>query len=308
LHNNKLTPLTLISTPKESAPTQQHRRRLEFVHITKTGGSVIESVGYEHGILWGACHYMSIKDVGCAGPDMNYTAPDFHSYRLQSPWHSPPKILQQYVNDATAPFNQYPYYDADLFTVVRNPYDRVVSEYYCPWQGFHSIKYGAAYKMKHDITKKDNLNRWVQDMIHRLQAALEQLQAETVTERKVQRKGVNEDPEILAQKHFINQAEYVFDNDGSTLIPNVLHYENLSSEFDALMEKYGLEGLHIPPKESGGVYTDKNVKHKLTYKDLDATSIQMINQFARRDFEKFSYVMVESGVLGENYSLEAKLT
>jgi hypothetical protein len=74
------------------------------------------------------------------------------------------------------------------------------------------------------------------------------------------------------------------------------------------MEKYGLEGLHIPPKESGGVYTYKNVKHKLTYKDLDATSIQMINQFARQDFEKFSYVMVKSGVLGENYSLEAKLT
>jgi hypothetical protein len=142
--NNNFTPL--ISTPKESVPTQHHRRRLEFVHITKTGGSIIESVGYKYGILWGACHYMSIKAVECDGPDINYTAPDFKSYRLQSPWHTPPKILRQYVNDATAPFDQYPYHDADLFTVVRNPYDRIVSEYYCPWQGFHSIKYPAALK------------------------------------------------------------------------------------------------------------------------------------------------------------------
>jgi hypothetical protein len=139
-------------------------------------------------------------------------------------------------------------------------------------------------------------------------AALEQSQSEAVTQRKVQRKGVNEDPEILAQKHYLNQAEYVFDNKGFILIPNVLHYENLSTEFDILREKYGLRGLHIPLKESRGVYTDKNGKHKLTYRDLDAKSIQMINEFAREDFEKFGYVMVESGVFEEDYSLEAKIT
>lgn len=299
-HHTKLAPLS---------PTQQHRRRLEFVHITKTGGSAIESLGFEHGIRWGACHYVSVPAVGCDGPDMNYTAPDFQSYQLTSPWHAPPQMLQQLVNDAAAPFKQHPYLDADLFAVVRNPYDRVVSEYYCPWRGFHR-KYGKQhFNNRKDIGDPANLNWWVQDMIRQLQAALQLYRSGAGTKRKVQRKGFNEDPDILAQKHYLNQVEYIFDADDSVVIKNVLHYENISAEFDALMEKYGLEGLHLPPKESGGVYTTKNNsgKGRLTYKDLDAQSIRVINQFARQDFEKLGYVMVESGVLGDSYSLEAKV-
>jgi hypothetical protein len=77
----------------------QQTRRLEFVHITKTGGSAIEKAGAKAGIIWGACHYMNITEVGCERPDIPYIAPDYQSYALTSPWHTPPKLLRIYVNE-----------------------------------------------------------------------------------------------------------------------------------------------------------------------------------------------------------------
>lgn len=306
--------LDSLASHHPAAPAQ---RRLEFVHITKTGGSAIESAGFQRGILWGACHFLSLPDVGCTRPDLNYTAPNFQSFALTSPWHSPPELLSRYASSDPARFNQlYPYRGADLFAVVRNPYDRAVSEYYCPWQGFH-IKYGKPRQtsnLRKDINDAVNLNWWVQDMIGRLQAAVDAFKAAGgIALQKAQRRGLNEDPEVLAQKHFVNQAEYIFDSDGSTIIHNVLHYENLSAEFDALMIKYNLNGLRLPSKESGGIYTNsydggkRSNKPKLTYRDLDVKSIRLINEYARRDFEKLGYVMVDDGALGDSYSLEARL-
>ena len=35
-----------------------NKRRLELVHITKTGGSALEKAAANHGVLWGTCHYL----------------------------------------------------------------------------------------------------------------------------------------------------------------------------------------------------------------------------------------------------------
>ena len=84
---------------------------------------------------------------------------------------------------------------------------------------------------------------------------------------------------------------------------NVVHYENLSSEFDALMKKYDIN-VTLPSKEEG-VYSDAK-KSRLSYTDLDPEAIALINAFAKVDFEKFGYQMVEKQ-FEENYSLEAKI-
>jgi Sulfotransferase family. len=283
----------------------QQTRRLEFVHITKTGGSAIEKAGAKAGIIWGACHYMNITEVGCERPDIPYIAPDYQSYALTSPWHTPPKLLRIYVNES-----QYPYDNADLFAVIRNPYDRVLSEYYCPWLGFQA-KYRK--NIKHDKDPNDPaiMNQWVQTMIGNLEEAMDEFksqQSDSLTMRndakpKVQRKGVNEDRFILAQKHYVNQAEYVYDED-RMVIENVVHYENLSKEFQELMDKYGIQ-TSLPPKHKGGIYTDTENKKRLTFRHLDSKSIQMINNFAKPDFEKFGYEMVHDK-FHDDYSLEAK--
>jgi len=281
---------------------QSKTRRLEFVHITKTGGSAIEAAGSKLGIAWGACHYMNITDVGCSLADLPYKAPNYQSYALTSPWHTPPKILLHYADEA-----KYPYSDADLFAVVRNPYSRILSEYYCPWLGFQA-KFRKDTKYEKDPNDSKVMNEWVKSMVTRLGKAMDEFdndRKEGVAPKK-QAKGLNEDKYILAQKHYINQAEYVYDGD-DMVVTNILHYENLSLEYDALMKKYDIKSS-LPTKEESGVYTEEN-KKRLSHMDLDPESIALINVFAKLDFEKFGYQMVEKFEHqdGGGYSLEAKL-
>mmetsp|Transcript_389 Transcript_389/g.649 ORF Transcript_389/g.649 Transcript_389/m.649 type:complete len:358 (-) Transcript_389:136-1209(-) len=289
-----------------SKAQSQYTRRLEFVHITKTGGSAIERAGVKTGIIWGACHYMNITEVGCHQPDITYTLPDYQSYALTSPWHTPPKLLRIFVNES-----QYPYDGADLFAVIRNPYDRIISEYYCPWLGFQA-KYRADTKYEKDPNDPAIMNQWVQKTIVKLEEAMEEfksslqsssLKGHATQPPKIQMKGVNEDKFVLAQKHYVNQAEYVYDGD-QLVIQNVVHYENLSSEFQELMDKYGIQ-TSLPPKHKGGVYTDSENKKRLTFRDLDSESIKMINRYAKPDFEKFGYQMVNER-FHDDYSLSAK--
>ena len=55
------------------------------------------------------------------------------------------------------------------------------------------------------------------------------------------------------------------------------------------MTKYGLN-IKLPPKETGGTYT--NNEKKLTYRDLDEESIEVINRYAAKDFDMLGYQMV----------------
>lgn len=93
---------------------------LKFIHITKTGGTSIENTGNNSNIQWGRFH----KEYGW-----------WHEY-----FPKKSKILK----------DKY-----DWFTVVRNPYDRIVSEFYCK---FTKIKY----KQTKD---KKTFNNLIQDKI-----------------------------------------------------------------------------------------------------------------------------------------------
>lgn len=273
-------------------------KRLEFVHITKTGGSAIEKAGAtaDNPIIWGACHYMNIEEVDCKHPDLPYVAPNYQSYALTSPWHTPPKILRKVFNSS-----QHPYNNADLFAVVRNPYDRVLSEYYCPWLGFQA-KYRKDLKRDKDPNDPINLNNWVINMVEGLEDSLKTFDMTKV--KRTQGNDINEDPYNLAQKHYINQAEYVYDGD-TKVIENIIHYERLSVEFDALMKKYGLN-IRLPPKDRSGIYTDTSNSKRLTYRDLAPGTIAIINKYAKSDFERFGYTMVEKFEDGDEYSLEPR--
>ena len=307
------------NTPPKASSIKR-KISLEFVHITKTGGSAIEKAGAKQGIIWGACHYMNIAEVGCSQPDLPYTSPNYQSYALTSPWHTPPKLLKYYVNNTQYPYGDTDHgdeknereenkndHDVDLFAVIRNPYDRVISEYYCPWLGFQA-KYRKKVKKDKDPNDPKNLNWWVKDMVTKLQTSLAEFNDRTEEEReshKDQKKGLNEDPHILAQKHYVNQAEYVYDGD-KVVIKNVVHYENLSKEFAELMKKYDLEGVKLPPKDKNGTYTDKENTKRLSYRDLTPESIALINEYAKQDFDAFGYQTVDKFEDGDGYSLEAQ--
>jgi len=177
------------------------RQKLEFVHITKTGGVAITQLGSSLGIKWGICHWKKVNEckAPCDTVDIIITKnhDDLYNkteipvkYRTTTePWHSPPHW-----------FKDNPYKNADTFTVLRNPYDRVLSEYYSKFGGYVGPN-------KENATV---LNQWVQKRLS----------------------------VILRQAHFLPHYFYVFDKRDKQVIDHVLRYENLSEEFPALVNKY----------------------------------------------------------------------
>jgi len=75
-------------------------KELKFIHITKCAGTFIEDLGYENDILWGKFH----EEYGF--------------------WHS------IFIDRDKELKEKY-----DWFMIVRNPYTRILSEYYCKWGG-----------------------------------------------------------------------------------------------------------------------------------------------------------------------------
>src|SRR6056300_1897534 len=150
-------------------------------------------------------HYWNDYRLGDGVKGYNPSGFNDNSDALTSPWHTPPKLLKAYRNKV-----QYPYDGADLFTVVRNPYSRVLSEYYCPFGMDFNLQFrrGVLHDMK-DPNDPKVMNEWVKSMVRRLGNSLDEFNPRNHRKERVvrQAKGLNEDKMILAQKHYINQAE-----------------------------------------------------------------------------------------------------
>jgi len=235
--------------PPRTQQTRRRRRRLEFVHITKTGGSAVEKAAASAGVRWGACHYKSLPKLGCTDPDV----PRFDGrstmtrYRdITEPWHVPLQFHN--VIDDNDPF-----FNAATFTIVRNPYDRVLSEYHCP--------YGGDGKGP-DWENPDKMNAFLR---HRIERAVH-------TEKSA---------------HYLPQHYYIY-HEGKRYVDHILHYETLSEEFPKLMAYYDLNDIILPAREG----ETSSRRKKLTVKDLDRSTIDLINETSRQDFLLFGYEMM----------------
>jgi len=190
----------------EESPLLRHRslrvmNRLELVHITKTGGSSVEAAAAKAGVIWGVCHFLKIEEVGCMQPDIKgyrqAVAPGT-GITHTTPWHLPPRY----------DLNHPTYLDgAKTFAIIRNPYTRVVSEYYCPWFGYKGD----------DINNPEHLNEFIQ----------------TYTKT------------AGTDIHFMQQFKYIFNEDGERTVDHLVRFENMSEEFPALMKQYGYEDIKL---------------------------------------------------------------
>jgi hypothetical protein len=270
--------LQLLSSSFPIRELEVVHQELEFVHITKTGGSTIERVGCQHGYKWGSMHYASY--FGCADPDVSTWEKKKYDYTNISPWHTPPKILEKLVTDQENPFK-----GSKLFTVVRNPYTRFVSEFHCPHAGYKGPNKADA----------DVMNSWIQDMVLKLQKH---------RNRYIFRVKNSENPDEVElniaphQKHFLNQVDYVYDDEGHKIIDYVVHYEEMEEEFNNLMAQHNL-GVTMPKKDEMGTYGTKGPK--LSFRDLDDKSIMKINQWAGADFIALGYKIIQREVEEGDY-------
>lgn len=166
----------------------ENSEKLMFIHIPKTAGTSVETYAKTHNIKWG-------RHVKYPRPVKKVSAPY---------WHIPPKYFNR---------NNSPYKGKILFAIVRNPYERIISEY----------------KYRNEIFPKNKKN---------------------VNKKNVNKKNLNEfihNAEIIYDKnnfcfdgHLLPQNEFV---DSKT---EILKIENLDKEFSNLMKKY-----NYPDKKLG---------------------------------------------------------
>jgi hypothetical protein len=165
-------------------------KELKFIHITKTAGTSIEDSAHKNGIYWGRFH----KEYA----DM---------------WHRPfieidNKVKQKY----------------DWFTIVRNPYERIISEFYCKWV--------APYKNQNTFS---------------------QAEFNDITQKNILKSKTNP---IALGFHYVPQYQYI-DNRHKI---HVLKFEELPNNFHKLMLKYNLN-IKLNVRENVGENKIFNIKH-----------------------------------------------
>lgn len=168
-------------------------KKLKFVHITKTSGTYIEDIALKKNIKWGRfdekLQYISRK-FRRNGPGSG------------SPWHEPIIYL-----------NEFPYDDkTNLFTIVRNPYDRIVSECLCKWGGEFAKK----------MDTPEDLNFYINEQVNR---------------------ALN-----LNFHHFVPQYIYTHDSKGKQIVNHIIKFEEME-KFNDLMKEYNIDLVYdIKPK------------------------------------------------------------
>ena len=232
--------------------------KLEFVHITKTGGTSIELAGARAGICWGYCHFYP-GQWHCRALSKR---PDWkHKYWVlngtitrtgKSPWHFPPQNLQP-----------NPYSHSRLFTVVRNPYTRVLSHHYNVW-----TFYGQA-----RVTDVLAMNLWVFDQIS----------------KKMSHHPYWNGGALLPCHRYVRHG-----HNNITTVHEVLRFENLTNDFTRLMQTYNMnvtlpsratESNFIPCVEKPGI-------KKLTPRHFCPQTLRLLNRYYKGDFDLFGYKML----------------
>jgi Sulfotransferase family len=179
------------------------------------------------------------------------------------PWHLPP----YYFEDENSHYTMFgnPYANATLFAVVRNPYERAVSEYlyFCE-------------ELKNRTPGVNNMNSFLGNIFRRIKDYMP-LNASL----KIQPKAY-----YTFAGHFIPQYDFVYDRSNRCVVEHVLHFETLSDEFPALMDQYNLSSVVLAAKEMGRHSRNKN---RLGVENLTLSNLRIIEKIYQRDFEVFGY-------------------
>ena len=153
-------------------------KQLKFIHITKNGGTSIEYCAMKHNEKFGKFHN-------------EYSAPQLES---NAKHHTFFPSIHNNIKE------KY-----DWFMVVRNPYDRILSEYHCKWGG--KDRYGFQNNAQNQC--KDIMNKYIQTAI------------------------LNRH---FRGNHYSEQYKYLDTSDNINI--HILKFENLKAEFDDLMLQY----------------------------------------------------------------------
>ena len=268
---------------KDTPPslTETHPPRLEFVHIPKTGGTIIESIAAKAGIRWSICHFTPPRTAAEISEN-NTLCPGLAPWTLLygqtihtcPHWHLPPQYFELSI------FPNNPYQNAKLFCVVRNPYDRFISEF------FYVQQYVVEKEKQGKNLTAAYLNQWITKLLGFVRHG---------TKGDISKNITGSREYFISAGHYIPQYDYVYEG-SRKVIHHVLKFERLQEDFQELMAMYKLN-LTLPPISRDHVR--KTIKN-LGVKDLSPDVVQLIETMYHDDFRAFGYERI-SGMSNNSY-------
>ena len=227
--------ILFICKKKEKKEKFKTNKKLFFIHIPKNAGTSIENLGKKYGIKWG-------RFVDKINYELYDTPCDYYY------WHSPYFIKQP---------------DFDYFAVVRNPYDKIISEFYYV-SGFNQKKFNADSHLESFYLWLDNKYDLIKKNKH------------------------------WNNCHILPQSDYIFDNNGNQRIKHIIYMnKDFTKNLELLFTEYNLN-ININDFE-------KNNSREKQFKktDLNKKAIKQINEMYKKDFEMLDFTKLNYGI--ENF-------
>ena len=218
---------------------------LQLSHITKTAGSSIEASSKKNNISWGVNNQNLWKLI------QKHT-----ETRNAESWHTPLSfVTDDFLIELKKTYN--------FFCIVRNPYERAISEYYC--------RFGSIYffqKSNISINELGLFNRHLNNGL-----------------LKIRDKFQNNNYHHLA--HWQKQHFYFLKNKKLIIDKShILKFENLQTEFDMLLKQYNII-LPLTERISYAI-CDKF----FGVADLNKENICLINEIYYEDFIQCGYQLL----------------
>ncbi|MEL7060301.1 MAG: sulfotransferase family 2 domain-containing protein, partial [Acidobacteriota bacterium] len=153
-------------------------------------------------------------------------------------------------------FTGFQYQSFRSFAVVRNPYQRFLSDY---------VWHAAPPRSRFDS---------IDDFVRRIPTSLSRDWDALIRE-------ADQDLGNLLI-HIRPQHHYVFDAEGRLLVDHVLHFERLAEDLAVVLEPFGLETTFVRP-----------ARERAVSDHLGSGQIARINEIYALDFERFGYERID---------------
>jgi hypothetical protein len=254
--------MNYLKTFKSLGNTRHHlqQRPLKFFHIPKSAGTAVEDAAGLHKLAWGSClfRHKPKRDI-CPYPKQSKDWPGHSGW-----WHLPQWFFPIRTHDSLID----PYQNAESFAVVREPYDRMISEFYyiCTLRIFD---WRPDQCQRESLNDKEYMNDWLQQ---KLKAPAPDQPAGIV----------NWDYYMSDNGHFTPQYDFIVGPNEVRYVDHVLRLEDMTDGFTELMAAYGLDDLHLKKMNALGAKTRDDAQ--LTTRHLSPETLELLHERFDKDF------------------------